>query len=95
MSPTRTATQWGVYDVGVRDGAIDSVTPLAHDPDPSPIGAVLLDGVQHPLRISRPAVREGGCAAVRSELERDVAPNRSSRSRGTKRWTSRRTSSNA
>ena len=56
---TRTATQWGVYDVTVRDGRIESVAPLGIDPDPSPIGEVLVDGIQHPLRIERPAVREG------------------------------------
>ncbi len=56
---TRTATQWGVYDVTVRDGMIESVAPLGIDPDPSPIGDVLIDGIQHPLRIERPAVREG------------------------------------
>ena len=56
---TRTATQWGVFDVTVRDGRIESVAPLGIDPDPSPIGQVLVDGIQHPLRIERPAVREG------------------------------------
>ena len=56
---TRTATQWGVFDVTVRDGRIESVAPLGIDPDPSPIGEVLVDGIQHPLRIERPAVREG------------------------------------
>jgi biotin/methionine sulfoxide reductase len=56
---TRTATQWGVFDVTVHDGLIESVAPLGIDPDPSPIGEVLVDGIQHALRIERPAVREG------------------------------------
>ena len=54
----RTATQWGVYDVDVVDGRIASVRGIDLDPDPSPIGDVLIDGVQS-LRIERPAVRRG------------------------------------
>ena len=54
----RTATQWGVYDVDVVDGRIASVRGIDLDPDPSPIGDALVDGV-HSLRIERPAVRQG------------------------------------
>ncbi|MEM7220573.1 MAG: molybdopterin-dependent oxidoreductase, partial [Pseudomonadota bacterium] len=57
--PLRTATQWGVYDVDVSADRISAVAPLALDPDPSPLGDALLDGVQHPLRVARPAVRKG------------------------------------
>ena len=55
----RTATQWGVYDVLVDDDRIVGVEGIAQDPDPSPLGLALVDGVQHPLRIQRPAVRRG------------------------------------
>ena len=55
----RTATQWGVYDVETRAGRIDRVTPIPSDPDPSPIGNTLIDGIQHRVRIDRPAIRKG------------------------------------
>ena len=55
----RTATQWGVYDVTLREGRIDRVDPIDLDPDPSPIGQGLVDGVQHPVRVARPSVRRG------------------------------------
>ena len=54
----RTATQWGVYDVEVSEGRITAVTPLAIDPDPSPIGQALVDTTQGPLRIRKPAIRK-------------------------------------
>ena len=60
MSKTfRTATQWGVYDVIVEDDRIRSVTGIDIDPAPSDIGQTLTDGVQHKLRIRRPAIRKG------------------------------------
>ena len=55
----RTATQWGVYQVEVDNGTIVDVLDYAGDPDPSPLGKGLLDGIQHPLRIRRPAIRRG------------------------------------
>ncbi len=55
----RTATQWGVYDVTVENGAITDVQGIPEDPYPSAIGRSLLDGVQHKARIRRPAVRRG------------------------------------
>lgn len=55
----RTATQWGVFDVETRDGRVERVTPIPLDPDPSPIGKALVDGIQHEIRISRPAIRKG------------------------------------
>ena len=54
-----TSTHWGVYDVVVEDGRVARVLPFAHDPDPSPIGQSLVDGVTAPARILRPAVRKG------------------------------------
>ena len=53
----RTATQWGVYEVEVVNDRITAVDGIATDPHPSPIKNALADGVQHPLRIKRPAVR--------------------------------------
>ena len=58
MLAVRTATQWGVYDVEVVDDRITSVSPIEGDPDPSPIGQALVDGVQS-LRVERPAIRRG------------------------------------
>ena len=54
----RTATQWGVYDLEVRDGNIVRVTGIEADPSPAPMGDVLLDGVRHHTRIQRPAIRK-------------------------------------
>ena len=53
----RTATQWGVYDLTVRDQKITAAEPIELDPDPSALGQALVDGIQHPLRIQRPAIR--------------------------------------
>ncbi len=55
----RTATQWGVYDVAVSNGTINGISPIELDPNPSALGAGLVDGVQHPLRVSQPAIRRG------------------------------------
>lgn len=55
----RTATQWGVYNVDVNNGTIDAISAIDLDPNPSPLGDALIDGVQHPLRIARPAIRRG------------------------------------
>ena len=57
--PLPTMTHWGAYEVQAdRDGAI-SVRPFDGDPDPSPIGASLADGVRHRVRVARPMVRQG------------------------------------
>ncbi|NKB98071.1 MAG: molybdopterin-dependent oxidoreductase [Pseudomonadales bacterium] len=55
----RTATQWGIYDVVVENDRIVDVLDLDLDPNPSPLGKALIDGVQHKARIARPAVRRG------------------------------------
>lgn len=59
MKRVRNATQWGVYEVEVTHGRITGVAGVPEDPDASPIGQVLLDGVQHSTRIKRPAIRRG------------------------------------
>ncbi|MEC7762970.1 MAG: molybdopterin-dependent oxidoreductase [Pseudomonadota bacterium] len=63
MSKTRkrvlTASHWGVYHVVVEDGTPVAVEPFEADPNPSPLMANMLDGIDAPNRIRRPAVREG------------------------------------
>jgi len=55
----QTATQWGVFDITTDDGRITAASPTPLDPNPSPLGQSLVDGVQHRLRIERPSVRRG------------------------------------
>jgi biotin/methionine sulfoxide reductase len=38
MNKFTTATHWGAYEVEVEDGKVSALTPIAADPDPSPIG---------------------------------------------------------
>ncbi len=54
-----TFTHWGAYEVEVVGGEIAAVHPFAGDPDPSPIGQSLKDGIHHRSRIAQPAVRRG------------------------------------
>ncbi len=55
----KTATQWGVYEVEVDDERIVGVHGIAEDPAPAEIRHTLVDGIQHDLRIRRPAIRKG------------------------------------
>lgn len=55
----RTSTHWGAYDVIVDDGRITNVEPVSNDPNPSPIGRSFIDGIDHPSRVRRPAIRRG------------------------------------
>ena len=55
----RNATQWGVFEVCVDKEKIVEVRGVAQDPEPSPIGQTLVDGIQHSTRIRRPAIRRG------------------------------------
>ncbi len=71
----RTATQWGVYDLEVRDGNIVAVAGIDADPDPAPMGDVLLDGVRHNTRIPRPAIRKSWLACKdRGRAKRGAEP---------------------
>ncbi len=56
---TRTSTHWGAYDVETRDGAVVAIHPVPVDPDPSPIGASLVNTLNAANRIVRPMVRAG------------------------------------
>ena len=54
-----TLTHWGAYTVdAAADGAV-TIRPFAKDPDPSPIGLSMADGLRHPCRVARPMVRQG------------------------------------
>ena len=55
----KTATQWGVYEVEVEQERITSVHTVAEDQDPAGIRHTLVDGIQHELRVKRPAIRKG------------------------------------
>lgn len=52
-----TTYHWGTYEIVTKDGALTALRPFAEDPDPSRIGPSLVDLLDHPARIKRPAVR--------------------------------------
>jgi biotin/methionine sulfoxide reductase len=52
-------SHWGAYTAVVRDGRLIGCEPFAHDRDPSPMIHGMPAMVHSPLRIARPAVREG------------------------------------
>ena len=53
-----TSAHWGTYRARTGDGRVQELLGFEHDPDPSPIGAGILD-VQHgPTRIDAPMVRQ-------------------------------------
>jgi biotin/methionine sulfoxide reductase len=54
-----TASHWGTYDIEVAEGRIVAARPFDRDPDPSPIGQSLVDGIDHPCRVREPMVRAG------------------------------------
>lgn len=55
---TPTATHWGSYWAETRGGKLVGLRDYADDPDPAEIGPGLLDMVEHPTRIRRPAIRK-------------------------------------
>ncbi|MBK5960537.1 aspartyl/glutamyl-tRNA(Asn/Gln) amidotransferase subunit C [Rhodoplanes elegans] len=50
---------WGAFTATVENGRLVGCTPFPRDPAPSPMLAALPAMVHSPLRITRPAVREG------------------------------------
>lgn len=52
-------SHWGAFRVTVDDGQIVAVDGHPDDPAPSPLLANYLDGIRHPARVARPAVRKG------------------------------------
>ena len=50
---------WGAFTALVEDGRVVGCEPFAKDPAPSPMLAAIPEMVHSPLRIARPAIREG------------------------------------
>src|SRR5687767_13326423 len=65
-------THWGTYRARLLQGRAVALDPIAEDPDPSPIARSMIDALDNPSRILRPAVR-------RSFLERGHATGGSGR----------------
>ena len=53
-----TSSHWGVYEFVVKNGRLKALNPFSHDRDPSPIGPSIIDLLEDPTRITKPAVRE-------------------------------------
>ncbi len=58
MDKILTASHWGTYFLSVENDRIKAVEPHAIDPDASSIGQSFVDGIQHPCRVKKPAVRK-------------------------------------
>ena len=54
-----TVTHWGAYSAEVEDGRLVGMRPFAGDPDPSPMGAGMVDALDDACRIREPMVRQG------------------------------------
>ena len=54
-----TNTHWGTYEVETCNGRVTALRPFSEDSDPSPIGPPIIDLLDHPTRIRKPAVRRG------------------------------------
>jgi biotin/methionine sulfoxide reductase len=52
-------SHWGAFKAVVRDGRLTGCEPFEHDPHPSPMLRAIPEMVYSPLRVMRPAVREG------------------------------------
>ncbi|MFM9886843.1 MAG: molybdopterin-dependent oxidoreductase [Burkholderiales bacterium] len=52
-------SHWGAFTAVVRNGRLIDCEPFEHDPHPSPMLKAMPEMVYSPLRIARPAVREG------------------------------------
>ena len=50
---------WGAFNALVEGGRVVGCQPFAHDPAPSPMLAAIPDIVHSPLRVGRPAIRNG------------------------------------
>jgi biotin/methionine sulfoxide reductase len=51
------AAHWGTYRARLRDGRVTALVPIAEDPEPSPIANSMIDALDNPSRILRPAIR--------------------------------------
>jgi biotin/methionine sulfoxide reductase len=54
-----TLAHWGAYTALVEDGRVIGCEPFARDPAPSPMLGAIPEMVHSPLRIARPAIRDG------------------------------------
>src|SRR5271155_1525218 len=54
-----TSTHWGSYRANFSGDKLVGLDPVPWDPNPSPIGQSIVDGIGAPCRVLRPAVREG------------------------------------
>ena len=50
---------WGAFTALVEDGRVVGCEPFARDPAPSDMLSAIPEMVHSPLRIARPAIREG------------------------------------
>ena len=53
-----TASHWGTYRVETQDGRVKALHGFEEDPDASPIGSGILDVLDGPNRITKPAIRK-------------------------------------
>lgn len=58
LKVTPFSTHWGTYFAEVRGGRLVGVHDYPKDPDPAEIGPGIVDMVDHPTRIRRPAIRK-------------------------------------
>src|SRR5580658_5046254 len=69
-------SHWGAFNAVVEDGRVVGCEPFAHDPAPSPMLNAIPAMVHSPLRIARPAIREGwreGRPRTGADTFRDVS----------------------
>jgi biotin/methionine sulfoxide reductase len=63
--PRYTSTHWGIYRPVLAQGQLQALEPAPWDPDPSPLGQSLVQGVHAAVRVRRPAARAGWLEAAR------------------------------
>ena len=70
-----TSSHWGSYSVSVENDRVTGLEPLETDNDPSPIGAGIIDVLDHPTRVTAPMIRKSwleaksnGSSGIKPEL---------------------------
>lgn len=53
------SSHWGAFEPVVEDGRLREARPFSRDATPSPILDAIPEAVHHPIRVARPAIREG------------------------------------
>ncbi|MGB3388756.1 MAG: molybdopterin-dependent oxidoreductase [Pseudaminobacter sp.] len=51
-------THWGSYRARFAEGRVAALVPIEEDPDPSPLANAMIDALDNPSRILRPAIRK-------------------------------------